>query len=260
MDTVLLIKIISALIYPLGLVSIFTIFCLACRLTGKRTAATVYLWLAAIVLVVSSNPLVAKNLVASLENQYPQRAFDSISEHDAIIVLGGGLRIPTVPAKHVQLGQASDRYWHAAQLFKAGKASKIIVSGGNTYQQPGLYGEAYYAAQLLQKWGVPEHAITLESSSRTTAQNQSSTLKLLRAHEVRSALLVTSAIHMPRAHYLFSRLPILITPASADVLVRQHNSPIVFNYLPSATALGLTTVAMHEYYGYWFQRLLRGEA
>ena len=255
MDTVLIIKVVSALLYPLGLVSVLAIFSILCRLCSKYRTSAICFWLAVLVLFVSSNPMVARSVVASLEDRYPQHDIDSISKHDAIIVLGGGLRIPTAPAKHVQLAHASDRYWYAVQLFNAGKADKIIISGGNVYPQSGLQGEAYYAAQVMQTWGVPENAIELESNSRTTAQNQSFIKELLEEQEIQSVLLVTSAIHMPRAHHLFMRLPITVTPASADVLVRNQNSPEIFNYIPSAAALRHTTAALHEYYGYWFESL-----
>ncbi len=253
MDTVLLTKIISSLIYPLGAVSVLSISWLIFKLKGNSFAANSCALFAVVILFVSSNPLVASGLVSSLERQYPQLQMESISEHDAIIVLGGGLRIPLPPARHVQLGHGSDRYWYAAQLYREGKAGKIILSGGNVYRQAGFKGEAYYASQLLQQWGVPDNAIFFEDRSRTTEQNQTSVADLVRAEKINSILLVTSAIHMPRAQYLFRRLPASITPASADVLIREQNSPAFFNYLPSASALKLSTVALHEYYGLWYQ-------
>lgn len=255
MDSVFIIKIVSALLYPLGLVFVSALLSLIYRFRRRALGARVWAVIAVTILLVSSNPMVANKLVSSLERQYPQLKMESIAVHDAIIVLGGGLRIPLPPAEHVQLGRGSDRYWYAAQLFHAGKGAKLILSGGNIYSQAGLQGEAYYAAQLLQQWGVPKEVINVDSNSRTTAENQSNTLKLIESNNVQSALLVTSAIHMPRAYNIFKRLPISITPASADVLIRQQNAPVIFRYLPSASALQLTTAAMHEYYGEWYQRL-----
>jgi len=255
MDSVLIIKIVSALLYPLGLVSVFTVLALIYRLRGGKLGAKLLAAISVLVLFVSSSPIFATKLALGLESQYPQLKIESIPEHDAIIVLGGGLRIPLPPAQYVQLSRGSDRYWHAARLFHAGKADKIIVSGGNVYKQPGFQGEAYYASQLLQQWGVPARAIQAELDSRTTGQNQENMLGMIRDQEIRSVLLVTSAVHMPRAHYLFSRMPVSITPASADVLVREQNAPAIFSYLPSASALALTTVAVHEYYGLWFEKL-----
>ena len=255
MDSVSIIKFVSALLYPLGLALVFAVLSLLSRIRRRRLSSKVFAFLAVLIVFASSNPIVATSLVSSLERQYPQLTMELIPKHDAIIVLGGGLRLPSAPAKQVQIGHGSDRYWYAAQLFHAGKAAKIVLSGGNVYPQQGLQSEAYYAAELLQQWGVPASAIQIERDSRTTAENHANTANLIDTNEIQSALLVTSAIHMPRAYKLFSRLAIPLTPASADVLIRQQYSPAVFNYLPSASALNLSTVALHEYYGMWFDWL-----
>jgi uncharacterized SAM-binding protein YcdF (DUF218 family) len=255
MDSIIVIKVISALLYPLGFASLCVCLALVYRIRGRIFAAKLLSASALLVVLLSSNSILASKLVYSLERLHPQLALESIGKHDAIIVLGGGLRIPTAPAKHVQLARGSDRYWYAARLFRAGKAEKIIISGGNVYQQPGLQAEAYYASLLLQQWGIPEDAIEMDLGSRTTTENKNNTADLINQSSIKSAVLVTSAIHMPRAYSLFRKLPIKITPASADVLIRQQNSPAILGFIPSAWALQLTTVAMHEYYGMLFDGL-----
>jgi uncharacterized SAM-binding protein YcdF (DUF218 family) len=255
MDSVVVIKVISALLYPLGLASLCILLALIVFLRGRVLVARVCSTIAIAILLLASNPMLASKLVYSLEREHPQRAVGSFAKHDSIIVLGGGLRVPNAPAKYTQLTHGSDRYWYAARLYKAGKADKILISGGNVYPQPGIRSEAYYASELLQQWGVPAGAIELEVGSRTTDENQRNTVDLISQNRIQSALLVTSAIHMPRAYSLFLKLPIKITPAPADVLIRQQSSPAIFMLIPSASALRLTTVALHEYYGIWFAAL-----
>lgn len=225
------------------------------RKLGWRRMARVFGVLCVTVFLLASNPRVAAWLASSLEQQYPQNRLEDIAEHDAIIVLGGGLRIPLPPAQHTQLGHGSDRFWYAARLYKANKARYIIVAGGNVFEQPGMHGEAYYAKQLFTEWGVPGEAILLEDQSRTTAENSQAMRTLLDDQKVESALLVTSALHMPRAYDLFKPLDIAITPASADVLIRDAQWPGVLDWIPSASALQLSTVALHEYYGAWFNHI-----
>lgn len=249
MDSVLIIKVISALIYPLGLASVLVLL----SLFGLKKRF--FLSLAALILVLASNSNVARWLAFQLERQYPQQHIADIATHDAIIVLGGGLRIPQAPALYTQIGSGSDRYWYAARLYRAGKAKTIILAGGNVFEQPGLKGEAHYGRELLMEWGVPAAAILAETQSRTTEQNRRGIASFLLRNRVQSALLVTSALHMPRAHKSFSQLPIPITPASADVLIRQSYAPPILNWMPSAGALHLSTVALHEYYGFWFNEL-----
>lgn len=117
MDEILLIKILSALLYPLGLVFMLAIF--AWILPRPKTVSLPKLCSFS-VLIIASNPMAARWLVQSLEKQYPQQAFSEINNHDAILVLGGGLRLPIAPAPNTQLGAGSDRYWHAARLYRAG--------------------------------------------------------------------------------------------------------------------------------------------
>ncbi len=239
----------------MGLLLVLVVVRLLFKGFGWRGLSRFCAVLFVLVLALGSNPKFARWLASNLEDQYPQRAISDIRKHDAIIVLGGGLRIPTAPALHAQLGHGSDRYWYATRLFRSGRASKIIIAGGNVYAQPGLESEAAYASRLLQEWGVPRAAISIETSSRTTAQNLANVSDLLEAEKIESALLVTSALHMPRAYALFNRLPIPVTPASADVLVREKRSPEVFDWVPSASAMHLSTLAMHEYYGHWFNQI-----
>ncbi|MFT5573077.1 MAG: uncharacterized SAM-binding protein YcdF (DUF218 family) [Cryomorphaceae bacterium] len=255
MDSVQIVKIVSAILYPFGLVFTLALLAWLAKTIGAKGWSKGLAVVAFSILLLSSNPRVARWLAFQLERQYPQQHIADITPHDAIIVLGGGLRLPQAPAKHTQIGGGSDRFWYAARLYRSGKAPTIILAGGNVYSQTGLKGEAYYASQLLQQWGVPKAAILIEADSRTTEENRRNTALFLVRHGIKSALLVTSALHMPRAHKSFSQLPIPITPASADVLIREQQRPAVFDWIPSAAALHLSTVALHEYYGVWFKQL-----
>lgn len=262
MEKILAIKVISAALYPLGLVFLFAVFALISWVFSWSKTKSFCVLISLSILLASSNPLVANYLMGSLESYYPQKLLKDIEKHDAILVLGGGLRIPLPPAKSIQLGSGSDRYWYAVQLFKAGKAKRIVVAGGNVFPQPGFEGEAFYAVGLLRAWGIPENAIVIETASRNTQQNLDNTLNYFKSKETGSLLLVTSAYHMPRAMWQFRHSAakielegLKVTPASTDILVREQHSPKLLEWLPSAGALALTTAALHEYYGLWFVRL-----
>lgn len=254
MDSVIFVKFVSALLYPIGLIVLAALLCCVFLWLNKKILSRLSLIFGVGVFLLSSNLSFATWLVTKLEAQYPQKEIVNVPKSDAILVLGGGLRMPTEPAKHVQLGAASDRYWYAVQLYNAGKSEKIILSGGNLVQRAGFESEAFYARELLIAWGVPKDVILIEEDSRTTLENKIFVQPVLKGNNVNSILLVTSAIHMPRAFGLFKSLPYQITPTSADVIVR-HNNKSALSWLPSATAFNLTTVAMHEYYGLFYNNL-----
>ena len=255
MDLIIFKKIATALLYPASLVLITAVLSVVFKVV-KATKLSRLCYLACIVsFVLSTNPMLARYLAYSLEQHYPQQSMLDIKQHDAIVVLGGGLRIPTQPAKQTQLSSSSDRYWYAVQLYRAGKAKRIIISAGNVIEQKGLHAEGVYALTLLERWGVPSAAIIVEPDSRTTAENQQRVASILKSENINSALLVTSALHMPRAYGLFKELPISITPATADVLIRDIESIAALEWVPSANAMQLTTMALHEYYAIWYRRL-----
>lgn len=251
MDAITIIKAISQLAYPAGLIGLCFLFVIVCVLLQRKAATRLFISTGITLYLLSSNLWIATQLMQHLENHYPQQHIENIPTADAILVLGGGLRLPIAPRKNAQLVDASDRYWHATQLFKANKAPKIILSGGNVYQQPGLKGESYYAAKLLREWGIPEQAILFEDTSRTTKQNAERSAKLLAQHNIKTVLLVTSGFHMPRSMQLFTHIHknVQFIPSSSDTIVTHANYPFFYNLLPNANAFAMTTSALHEYYG-----------
>jgi uncharacterized SAM-binding protein YcdF (DUF218 family) len=97
---------------------------------------------------------------------------------DVIVVLGGG----------------AERPLRAAELFQAHAAPRILLTGA---------GDDEINRQILLAHGVPARAIEVENKSTTTHENAEFSLKLLRAENVRSAILVTSWYHARRAERTF---------------------------------------------------------
>lgn len=253
-------KLIAAFIYPSGLILVFGLLAL-CFFWAKRAKAAQRAMVAALlVFLVASNPFVAGWLLNSLEQDFPPLNPESAPYADAIVLLGGGLGLPLPPRKTPQLVSGSDRLWQAAQLYNAGRAPYLLITGGNVFSAPGFEAEAYYSAQVLAAWGVPREKIIIESLSRTTQQNAEFIAPLLSSLNARTILLVTSAYHMRRSLSTFRNQlssEIEIIPASSDLFITHNpngNAPSLFNYLPHPGAFGGTQSALHEYFGllyYW---------
>lgn len=248
-------KIVPLLLYPFNMALWLLLLAWLCWLIRWRGTAMFSLTLALAVLIVAGNPQTAEFLLRDLERQYPPVAIEELPSADAILVLGGGIGIPLPPRQHIDLGGSADRYLHATRLFRAGKAPRIVLSGGNVFPQDGFEGEAAYAVQLMQDWGVPREAMLVESDSRNTYQNAVNSKQLLAQHGLKKILLVTSATHMPRAMAVFRRQGIDVTAATTDVLMVDSDQPKVLQWLPSIGALGGTTHALHEYFGTWYYRM-----
>lgn len=248
-------KLLSTLIYPAGMITVLGLLALLFALLRRTRTARFFAIAAFAVFLVCAAPFTAGTLVGGLEARYPQQALDEIPRANVIVVLGGSLGIPVPPRQHVQLVGGSDRLWHAARLYRAGKAPRVILTGGNVFEQEGVQGESLYASQLLADWGIPRSALITEAESRNTYENAVNTRALLEAMNARRILLVTSGIHMPRAMGTFEKAlagtRIEIVPTPADILVTDTVQPGLLTLMPSADALGGTRAAIHEYVGSW---------
>lgn len=91
----------------------------------------------------------------------------------------------------------------AVQLYKEGRAKKILFSGGVIWDGTD-FPEAEMLANEAMKQGIPEEDILIENMSLHTKENVLASLLVLdRAfylHHVKRLLIVTSAYHMRRTH------------------------------------------------------------
>lgn len=208
-------------------------------------------------LLLWSLPLPSFWLCSAIERRFAQRPAPDYATADAIVVLGGGM-VGSRPGwiDRPQLGPAADRVWFAAQLFRAGRAPRVIVSAGSDASDGQVEADA--TAAFLEDLGVPASALLLDRRSRDTAQNASYSQAILREHRLAKVLLVTSALHMPRALAAFRKLGIEAVPAPADFSV-SPSGPWPQRWLPNADALDASSRAIKEVVGLWGYRL-RGKA
>ena len=202
-----------------------------------------------LVLWASSMPILADALMGRLEQQYPATVLSDIPESQCIIVLGGAVEPALPPRVDVEMNEAADRVYKAASLYHAGKGRVIIVAGGNQPWSSFQQSESQAIQVLLLDWGVPAAAILLDETSRNTRENAINARVLLEKSGCGKSLLVTSAAHMKRSLATFTRAGVEVIPVSADVRVVRAKKLTLFDFLPSAAALKMTTDAMREWMG-----------
>ncbi|WP_035993061.1 YdcF family protein [Leptolyngbya sp. KIOST-1] len=254
-------KLLPQLIYPLGL---------ACLLLGaalvliKRRPgwARGAIALALVLLLVSSNNWVAARVIRSLEWRYPNTV--DLPSAEAIVVLGGAIRAQFPPRPWIEVAEEGDRVLHGARLYLAGKAPLLVFSGGRiTWGQGQGRSEAEDMAELAEAMGVPPSAMLLEPNSLNTFENAVYTQVLLADRGIERILLVTSAMHMPRALAIFRNLGFEAIPAPTDFHVVQDSlDPAhstwqgrILNLLPQTENLHYLSRALKEYLGLGVYRL-----
>ncbi len=209
--------------------------------------ATTWLW-------VWSTGAMYRIVGIGLESEWPVVLAEDSPTADAIVLLGGGIGSNTNVYPYAEISSGSDRVWHAARLYWAGKAPLIIASGkeGRPAHVP-----------LLVDLGVPETAIIVEEESRNTEENAKFVKRLLLGNgkEKGRVLLVTSVWHMRRAKFMFDRyapeLEVIPAPTDYEAVVGTGHSFSFGELLPNADMLSSNTRCLKEYIGYWGYVLFR---
>ena len=110
---------------------------------------------------------------------------------DAIIVLGAA----AYDARPSPVFE--ERIRHGLDLYQRGYAPVLIFTGG--YGNGARFAESQVARRYALKHGVPESAILIESSSRTTRQNLEQARKLMQQRGLHRVIVVSDPLHMSRA-------------------------------------------------------------
>ncbi|MGM1051164.1 MAG: YdcF family protein [Pseudomonadota bacterium] len=246
---------ISLLFYPLGLglgLAVLGLLCLflQCRriALGALSSGLALLW-------AFSTPAVADRLLWALERDWADRPVEVVPTADAVLVLGGAFSTGNGQWAYPSAGGAIDRYWHAARLYHAGRAPRVILSGGRAPQRTAGLTEAEAGALFLGDMGVPQDALILETAALTTRGHVEELAPLLAEHSIDSLLVVTSASHMRRSLAALSALEVQITPVATNFSIAKQSGFRLHRLLPSAGALSRSTRAMHELIGIAYYRL-----
>ena len=248
-------KTLSALAYPLGLALTGLLLGLVLAWLRMTRPGLILCFTLVAVLWVASTPLVARFLLGTLERQYPAQAVDAYAAADVAVVLGGGISVATQTNPYPDAGDAADRVLHAMRVLRAGKAGRLLLSGGSVFDAGAPVTEADAMADLLQSLGVERGLLVLERNSRNTRENAVETARLWKAQGYGSGLLITSASHMPRALAAFRAAGLDLVPAATDAIADRYRKPYPLAILPDVESLEASTRAIKEWLGLFVYRM-----
>jgi uncharacterized SAM-binding protein YcdF (DUF218 family) len=137
---------------------------------------------------------------AALERAFAPAGNTSRTRFDAIIVLGSPADADGNPTP-TQLARVTE----AVHEYERGVAPRLILTGGPSRRG---FVEAQVMARVAEALGVPASSIFQEPRSRNTIQNACYSTELMLSHGWRSAEVISSASHLPRAALIFSRGPL----------------------------------------------------
>jgi uncharacterized SAM-binding protein YcdF (DUF218 family) len=154
-------------------------------------------------------------LAAPLENRFPTAVLPA--RVDGIVVLGGSVDpVLSLARGQVALTVAAGRITETVTLARRYPTARILISGGDGRLNPGVLSEAGTSRDLLIQLGVAPDRIAIESAARNTYENAVLSYAAAQPKPGETWLLVTSAMHMPRAIGCFRRVGWTIAPYPVD--------------------------------------------
>lgn len=241
-------KIVKPFLWPPGffvfLLLVASLWLLAHRRTGPALASFL---LASVMWLAAAAP-VADYLLRSLETRHPLSAR---IDGDVIILLGSAVYAgaPDMDGTGAPNAEACERLLTAARLHRR-TGLPVILSGGRVYADQDLMGPVY--RRFLVALGIPHDRIFLENKSRNTYENARYSWDLCRQNGYRHPLVVTHAVHMPRAMFCFRQLNVPAIPVPCGFRTWEGQEYHWSSFLPRS--FDGIAMALHEYFGLWAYR------
>src|SRR5690606_29266430 len=103
-----------------------------------------------------------------------------------------------------------------AKMFHTGVIEHILISGGNGKIDVASFREAAFVKRELVAIGVPDSVIYMEDRSNNTRDNAHFARLILDSLQLSPPyLLISSAMHLPRAELLFEKSGVAVDPFPA---------------------------------------------
>jgi len=245
---------ISSLIAPLTIFWLLLLAGLLLIWLKKKKSSRILIVISLIWLALISFAPLPKLLCRSLERSYtPLTDLNSLSNNiDVhIMVLGSGhTSDPTLPANNQLSNNALGRLAEGIRLHRLLPGSKLITSG---WQGDDLVPNALVLKRAAELLGIStEDIFTLVTPVNTEEEALCYRSTFGKSHKL---IIVTDAIHMPRAILWFRKAGLNPIAAPTNHLIKHSPNQKSFNFLPSADNINEMESAMHEYIGILWAKL-----
>jgi uncharacterized SAM-binding protein YcdF (DUF218 family) len=214
-----------------------------------------WLLISFLMLLFFSNPFFFRILAKGYEEK--PVVLNANEKYQAGIVLGGFVDY-NVKKDKAYFNQSSDRFIETALLYKTGHIEKIIVSAGNGYVVNHDFQEASFVKDHLVQLGIPESDILTDGLSKNTYQNATYTNKICDSlHLTGPFLLISSAIHLPRAKAIFKKQKMNVRLYPCDFIAQSVMNNFWEDYLlPSSFAIHGWDILIKEICGLVIYKIL----
>jgi len=205
------------------------------------------IYLAILVLYIISTPIFSSNFFKLVEGSEYRKTIRAIDSADAIVVLSGMLRINEEgDSTYIEWGDP-DRFFGGVALFKAGKAQKLVFTGGKMPWDKAKKTEGEVLKEYAISNSIPSEKIYVTKDVESTADEAVAVKELISPSK--RIILVTSAFHMYRAKRLFEKQGFIVNPYKVDYKSSNNKDVTILDFLSSAACLEKTETGIREIIG-----------
>ena len=241
-------KILPTFVLPIMLVMILILIGLI-----KNKKKLIYIAIG--VLYIISTPIFSNNFFKLVEGNEYRKPISAIDSADAIVVLSGMLEINEVgDSTYIEWGDP-DRFFGGLDLFKAGKANKLVFTGGKMPWDKVQKTEGKVLKEYAIKSGIPQENILITKDVENTADEAKAVKELIGSEK--KIILVTSAFHMYRAKKLFEKQGFNVITYKVDFKTNRNKKITLLDFLTSAGNLEDTEIGIRELFGRIFYFIFR---
>lgn len=241
-------KLLPVFVLPLGLVALLLLFALWRKKRWPVVAALGVLYAAGI-------PFTGNRLLGWLESRHPAVRIAEAGPADAVVVLGGILGPAVDPGYLPNWAESVERFDAGVALVQAGRADRLVFTGARISWERRTTTEGAELKTLAVARGVVAEKILVTRDIDNTATEAAAVAGLMREHNWRRVILVTTGWHMPRSAYLFRKAGVDCVLFPVDFRFDRSRPLAAIDFVPKAEAWQLTETALREIYGNLFYRI-----
>lgn len=194
----------------------------------KRSWLAIVLGLLAFMLF----PKPIKYLVSQEERKFPPWESNKRSAPYILVLGAGGTPEPGLSPMQRISGSPYHRVMQGIRVWQQVPEAFLVFSSAG---RPGYPSQAEMYAEVAREWGVPDTVIRIVPTPKTTQEEARDFVKAF--PEAKSLILVTSALHIPRAKKIFEKQGLEVIPAPSDYRVKHHPDGERFAWIPSLEAM-----------------------
>ncbi len=249
-------SLISSFFLPIPFFCLLAIIWVLLKSKKCHLASRIAGWLTIFWFLLTTTSPIPNYLVERLESQYPallKAQLEGIAGVSHILVLGAGhTDNPALPLN----GQLSEtemfRLVEGIRLHQIFPNSTLVTSGAKGKKNH--ESQATVAGRQAVQLGVPADKID-SLTTTTNTMTEALAFKQRFGNQTRF-LLVTDAVHMPRAVKWFERFGLQPIPSPTNHLIKDEPQNRDFQLFPSSKSLVKMETAMHEYLGMLWMEIL----